>query len=50
MANPHQSRTLTSTMTAVSPAEADMNPATDGKSMRRQAGRGCSIRYDTLVT
>ena len=50
ISNPHHPRTFTSTMTAMSPAEADTNPVTDGKSMRRQAGRGCSMRYDMLVT
>ena len=50
VANPHHPRTLTSTMSAMSPAEAAMNPATDGMSMRRQADRGCSTRYDMRVT
>ena len=30
VANPHQPRTFTSTMSAMSPAEAIANPATDG--------------------
>ena len=50
VANPHQPRVLTSTTTVAAPAIAIANPATDGNSMRRQAGRGCSMRYDMLVT
>lgn len=51
VANPHQPRTFTSTMSAMSPPVAVKTPATDAKSMRRRSGTGCSVlTYDMLVT
>ena len=50
VANPHQPRTASSTTRAVNPAEDMLNPATDGMSMCRAAGRGCSTPNAMLVT
>ena len=50
VANPHQPRTASSTTRAVNPAEDATNPESEGTSMCRAAGRGCSMLYAMAVT
>ena len=45
VANPHQPRTVSSNTRAVNPAEDATNPESEGTSMCRAAGRGCSMLY-----
>ena len=50
VAHPHQPRTVSSTTRAVNPAEDATSPESEGTSMCRAVGRGCSTPYATAVT